>query len=191
MKVILIPCAANDWRENGRLLGRAEIPLAPVGQEQCSQWAELLRPLALGRIFHSPDELASRTATFIGRRLAIPTKPLDDLVEVDMGLWAGLTESQLKTRFASAHRQLLDAPLNVHPPGGESLGDAASRLQSCLRKRLRRNGKATVGLVLRPLSFAMTRQALLHEDEESIWPAAQNTTEPIIIELNRDEQPAP
>ena len=36
--------------------------------------------------------------------MSVPAKSLEALVEVDVGLWAGLTETQLKNRFPSAHR---------------------------------------------------------------------------------------
>ena len=110
-----------------------------------------LRALGLERILHAPDELATQTAAVLARQLSVPTKALDDLAEVDLGLWTGLTEAQLKTRFASAHRELREAPLNVNPPGGESLSARrrpADRRASASSSR--RTAKTAIGVVLRP-----------------------------------------
>ncbi len=185
MKVALIPCAASEWREQGRLLGRVELSPAPEGSVRCTAWVERLRAAGLARVFHSPDELATRTAELIARRLSVPAKPLEELVEVDVGLWAGLTEGQLKKRYATAHRQLCESPLSVSPPGGESFAAAAERVRTCLSKRIRRDGKAGFGLVMRPLSFAMARCILEQGEITDVWETAQSVDEPVIVECAR------
>jgi probable phosphoglycerate mutase len=183
MKVALIPCGTTDWHGEGRLLGRTELPLSEAGQEQCAAWSEKLTALGLKRILHAPDDLATQTAIYLARRLSVPTKTLDDLLEVDVGLWAGLTESQLKSRYPSAHKQLCEAPLNVHPPGGEDLSAAASRVDTCLRKHVRKNGGEIVGVVVRPFSFAMAKCALDGSESASLWDTARSATEPLIIDV--------
>lgn len=182
MKVALIPCGTTEWHDAGRLLGRVELPLTEGGTQQCAQWAEQLQPLGIRRLLHAPDELAKQTAACLARRLSVPAKPLDDLVEVDVGLWAGLTETQLKSRFPSAHRQLCEAPLNVHPPGGEDLSAAAARLNTCIRKQVRKNGEEVLGLIMRPFSFALARCAFERRDQAGIWETARSASEPIVIE---------
>lgn len=189
MKVALIPCATTEWCDEGRLLGRVELQSTSDGQRRCADWVEQLRGVALARIYHSPDGLAAETAELLGRRLSIPVKPLDDLVEVDVGLWAGLTESQLKSRFASAHRQLCDSPLNVQPPEGETFSAAEKRVRKCIKKRIRKNGKTSVGLVLRPLSLAMAHCALQGTEPTGIWETAQLVREPVVVDCDR--APAP
>jgi broad specificity phosphatase PhoE len=184
MKVVLIPCAPTEWHDEGRLLGRTELPLTTEGADRCSEWSSTLRLHSIQKIYHSPDELATQTAGLIANPLGVPVKPLDALEEIDVGLWAGLTERELKTRFASAHRELCEAPLNVHPPSGERVGDAASRLKTCLRKRVKPNGKATIGLVLRPLSFAVARCTLESGELSRVWEVAQRATDPIVIEYH-------
>lgn len=182
MTVVLIPCGSTEWREEGRLLGRVELSLTPAGQEQCAEWAQRLGSVGLQCILHAPDELTTRTAQVLARQLSIPTKALDDLAEVDLGLWAGLTESQLKARFASAHRELRESPLNVNPPDGESLSEAADRLCACIRKQLKKNGRKAIGLVVRPFGFAMAKCALEGGEFSEVWETAQHADEPVIIE---------
>lgn len=182
MKVVLIPCAATEWREEGRLLGRVELPPAEAAEAQCAAWAEQLTPLGLKQIYHGPDELARRTAELLGRKLLVPTKAVAGLAEVDVGLWAGLTDGQLKARFASVHRELREAPLNVSPPGGENLGAAAARLEAFLKKQAKRNGRATLGLVLRPVAFAMVWCTLTGQPASAVWDAAKRLCEPVVVE---------
>ncbi|MFQ5807808.1 MAG: histidine phosphatase family protein [Phycisphaerae bacterium] len=182
MKVALIPCGVTDWRQKGRLLSRVELELTPVGETQCAQWGEQLRPLMLSKIFHAPDELSKATALHIGRRLNIPTKALGALIEVDLGLWAGLTEDQLKKRYAKAHRQLVDSPLSVSPPQGEGFSEAAHRVRTCLKKRIKPDGPTGIGLVMRPLTFAMARYVLEGAASAKIWETSQRADGPVVMD---------
>jgi broad specificity phosphatase PhoE len=183
MKLVLIPCGRTEWHDEGRLLGRVELPLTPAGQAQCRAWIEPLRPIGLGRIAHGPDDLSSQTAALIADGLGIPTKEVGELVGVDVGLWAGLTDEQLDARYPSAFRELEEAPLNVHPPEGEGLSEAAERLRAAIRKVLKKkNGGAAVGFVLRPLAFALVRSALERTECSAIWECAHRAAEPVIID---------
>ncbi len=182
MKVALIPCGVTEWRQEGRLLGRVALEPAPDAEQVVAQWAEQLRPVGLGKIFYAPDELSKSTARYIGRELNISAKSLDALVEVDLGLWAGLTETELKKRYAKAHRQLVDSPMNVSPPQGEDFSVAAERLRQCLRKRIRSNGRTAIGLVLRPITRAITRQVLEGWPADRMWEESLNNREPVVID---------
>lgn len=182
MKVALIPCASTEWAQHGRLLGRVELEPTAEAPAQCAAWSEQLRPANLGRIFFAPDELSKSTARHLARALNIPVKELDDLEEVDLGLWAGLTEEDLKKRYATAHRQLVDSPLKVSPPRGEVFAAAADRLRECFKKRLKPNAKEAIGLVMRPFCFAMARY-LLEGEGVKIWETSRSPNAPIVMEL--------
>lgn len=186
MKVALIPCVATEWREAGRLLGRVELSPGGVGDDQTSVWAEQLKAINIEQLLHAPDELATHTAKLLARKLVVPTKAADSLAEVDLGLWSGLTEEQLRSRYASAHRELCDAPMNVSPPGGEPLGKADARLRAFLKKQAKRNGSNTLGLVMRPLSLALARCLLEGQEASAVWDASRQTNEPVIIEIEPD-----
>ncbi len=182
MKIALIPCAATEWHDEGRLLGRVELSPTPAGEEACVRWAEVLKPLDLRRIYHSPDALATRTARLVGRQLLVPTKSARGLAEVDVGLWAGLTEEQLHSRYASAHHELCEFPLNVSPPEGENLADADARLRKFLKKQLAHVEGGGIGLVLRPLALALAWSVLDSREAACLWDTAQQVREPVIVE---------
>jgi broad specificity phosphatase PhoE len=179
-KVVLIPAATTEWCEQGRLLGRAELEPSDAGLRKLAAWAEELRPLALTRIFHAPDTLSTSTARQLAGALDIVAKSDSALSEVDLGLWAGLTETELKSRYAKAHRQLRESPFTVSPPGGEEVAEAADRLRETLRKRLKRT-KGRVGIVLRPLSFALARTVLGESAPREVW-SARESLGPIVID---------
>lgn len=187
MKVVLIPAAGCEWRQAGRLLGRVELELTEAGGGQCDAWAAQLRDLGIETVYHGPDELSDTTARRIAKAIGASTRSADKLAEVDLGLWAGLTDAELKSRFAKAHRQLGEAPLTVQPPEGEAFGAAAERLEGFIRKALRRNGQKAVGFVLRPLALALVRRRLQREQMDDVYAAARAADEPVVVEP--DEPP--
>jgi len=187
MRIALIPCGRTEWRDEGRLLGRVEVPLLPGSHEICGEWLTALQPLGLERIYHAPDELASQTALLLAKRLSVPAKPLPNLAEVDVGLWAGLTDEQLRARFATAHRELCEAPLNVVPPEGEGLADAAERLSKCVGRQIRKSGSAAIGIITRPLGLAMIKCVLEGRGFADVWEAAQSPDEVVVL----DSDPTP
>jgi probable phosphoglycerate mutase len=184
VKVALIPCDATEWRQQGRLLGRVELPIDSAARSD-EAWLAPLRAVPLDVIYYAPDDLCSATARRIGRSLGVPARKLRDLEEVDIGLWTGLTEEELAQRYASSYRQLHDAPLTVVPPEGESLGDAARRLKACIERRMRQNGLGGVAFVLRPLARAMACCLLAGEDLGQVWERMREHDRLQVIEAGR------
>lgn len=184
MKVALIPCGVSEWRREGRLLGRVDLQHAPEADVEIAEWVARLRSTGLSKLFHAPDGLSKGAARRIGRELNIPVKSLDALDEVDLGLWAGLTDAELKKRYAKAHRQLIDSPLNVVPPSGEDFNEAANRVRGCLKKRIKPNGKTGVGLVMRPIAFTIAKQVLEGAEPSELWEASRAKADLLIMDTN-------
>ena len=183
MKVILVPCVASEWREAGRLMGRVQLPAASAAENGCGQWAAVLRQYSVTQIIHGPDELCSRTAKLLAKQIGASHRKLAALDEIDMGLWAGMTVDQLEARFATAHDELRNAPLNVAPPEGEPFSDALARIRKALTAKLNKNGQPAIGVVLRPFSLALAKFALSpNASENDIWFDATETAAPIVID---------
>lgn len=182
MKLLLIPCAATEWRAKRRLLGRADLPPAGDGPAYCREMAPQITEVP-SRLLHGPDELAAQSARWLARALKVSQRTSADLVEVDLGLWTGLTETELATRFVSACRQIDEDPFTVTPPGGENFAEAAQRLRVCVLRAARRANGRPLGLVLRPLSLGLMLR-LLGRDEplrELMW-----ETRPQLFEIAPD-----
>lgn len=182
MRIVLIPCMPSDWQSEGRLLGRVELSPAGNAEAAAAPWLEQLAAWGVQRIIHAPDELAAKMAGAVRKRVGGSARPLAALDEVDIGLWAGLTEAQLKARYPTAYRQLRESPLNVHPPHGEDVRAAAERLRACVRRQIRKNGVAVMGVVARPLALALLKCELDGTDVRTLWDVAQELRGPVAID---------
>jgi len=183
MKIVLVPCGSSEWHEQGRVLGRAALSLSVTGRVQVQAWSVVLAEFGLRRLLCGPDELTSVTARLLGGRLGVAGRSDAALEEVDFGLWAGLTDAELRNRFATARRELQDAPLHVQPPQGEPLEQAAARLFEAVRRRLVRGDVSGTGFVLRPWALALVRHRLGGVTETGIW-AAREASAPVTMEYD-------
>ena len=184
-KVVLIPAQTPEWYEAGRLHGRLELSPTLRCTQRAHAWTSELHAADIGKIFHAPDDLSRDIARLTATRLDVPTKLDTGLREIDLGLWAGLTEDELKTRYHKTYRQLHDAPLSVEPPEGEDLADAAKRISGALQKRLKKNGTSTIGLVLRPFALGVARCLLGESEWPDLW-LAQRVADPLVIERSAE-----
>ncbi len=153
------------------------------GRSACAGWAEALSGSGVARVFHATDELATETARVVGAALNAPLRRLRGLEEVDLGLWAGLTDEQLRARYPSAHDTLRERPLSISAPDGEAIATAVHRVRECLRRQIRRNGLPGIAFVLRPLVFAAARCELENRPIPELWSLGQAASGPVVIEL--------
>ena len=59
-------------------------------------------------MYSSPLLRAYETATILAERLELEVERADDLMEVDVGSWSGLTRVEVEARFPQGFRRWLD-----------------------------------------------------------------------------------
>jgi broad specificity phosphatase PhoE len=171
-QVVLIRPGATAYDEQNRVQGILDIPLSDRGRAEVAQLAEkLAEPLnrngngddnghshenrigqghghELTALYCGPGESAVRTAETIGKAIGLRPKRIDDLRNLDQGLWQGLQLDEIKRRNLKVFRQWLDDPVTVCPPQGETVESALERIKSALRPLIRRHQDETIGLVV-------------------------------------------
>ena len=119
-QVVLIRPGATVYDEQNRVQGILDIPLSDRGQAEVAELAEkLAEPLAgveLAALYCGPGESVVRTAEVIGKALGLRPKRVDELRNLDQGLWQGLQVDEIKRRNLKVFRQWLDDPVTVCPP---------------------------------------------------------------------------
>ena len=146
-EVVLIRPGATAYDEQDRVQGVLDIPLSDRGRAEVASLAERLAGLELSALYCGPGESVGRTAEAVGRSLGLRPRRLDDLRNLDQGLWQGLQRDEIKRRNLKVFRQWLDDPLTVCPPQGETVEEALGRIRSALRPLIRRHRAETIGLV--------------------------------------------
>lgn len=88
--------------------GRDSSPLTAAGRSQARQAGEWLRSKGIDLVLTSPLERARETAAEIGSVLGLGgVQVAQELTEIDIGIFTGLTLEQARDRHPDAHRRFL------------------------------------------------------------------------------------
>ena len=187
--LLLVRCSRTEWDEAHRLGGDCDLPACKAWGEELTQVLRDHDLSALTYIITSPDQASSQTADHIAKLADKKVKKIDDLTEVDLGLWEGQRFSELKDRFPGAFKQWEEDPSAIVPPQGEPMADAELRLLTALAKTLDKlNGKGKhLAVVVRPIAFHVLRNRLQGLDLAQDWDADAAGPMLVSLRVKRDE----
>ncbi len=143
----LIRHGETEWSRAGKHTGRTDVPLTPEGERQAASLGPRLAGRRFSLVLTSPLQRARRTCELAGFGEIAINEP--NLMEWDYGSCEGLTSDEIRTGhpgwtiFADG------------APGGETLGEVASRAQTVIRRGLDVGGDVALfghGHILRVLT---------------------------------------
>lgn len=146
-QVVLIRPGATAYDEQGRIQGVLDLPLSERGKREVVQLAERLSRVGLSVLYCGPGESVGRTAEAVGRASGLRPKRIDELRNLDQGLWQGLQLEEIRRRNLKLFRQWLDDPRTICPPLGETVEEALFRIRSALKPLIKRHRDEVMGLV--------------------------------------------
>jgi broad specificity phosphatase PhoE len=142
-----------------RFRGRLEVPLDAVGRAEALATARQLSGAGLSAVYTSPLARAREVAMAVAA--ASDLDCVDDhegLINLDYGVWEGLTKEECAAHDPEAFRLYAEAPEQAACPEGEALATAADRMVEALYDICRRHPKQSVAAVSHG---AMVRLAVL------------------------------
>ena len=126
MRIALVRHGRTAWTEEGRMQGRADIPLSPAGRAEVQRW-RVPNAWREARWLSSPLGRATETAALL------TDGPVDiepRLIEMDWGAFEGRTLAGLRAEAPDAMTANEALGLDFRPPGGESPREVRARLES-------------------------------------------------------------
>jgi len=132
LRLLLIRHGSTLDNEQGRLTGQADVPLSPLGERQAVLLGERLANETLDIIVTSGLQRARATGAAIAHYHQIPVYEDAAIREISLGEWEGVTLSELMERDAEAITRWQNEPLNVKPPGGETITQLHDRVVPAL-----------------------------------------------------------
>lgn len=136
--IVLIRPGCTDFDDQQRIQGALDIPLNESGVRQVQQIAAELHHIPLDLVYSGPQTASRETASLLARDRGIALKVVEDLHNVNCGLWQGLRVEDLRRKHHRIFKLCHDSPASVCPPEGEMLSEAADRVQQALAKPLRK-----------------------------------------------------
>ena len=183
-RIVLLRHGQTEWNRVERFRGRANLALDEVGLAQAEAAAAHIvgwQPVAL---YSSPLRRAVMTAQALAQRLTLPITPLEGLVDIDYGLWQGLSPEEAAERDPHRYRQWLEAPHLVRFPQGESLDEVRSRALAALDEVMARHRDQIAVMVSHKVVCKVLLCAVLGLDNSHFWQVEQDVCALNLIEVS-------
>lgn len=127
--------------------GRIDMELSSFGHEQARTMAVYLQRIPFDAIYASPMKRVRQTLTQLVELQNKNPVILDELREVDFGVWTGLSWEQVMQQFNVSAFEWLNQLQHGLISGAESAGDFRERIERCVKKILAECPGRTVGIV--------------------------------------------
>ena len=102
LRLILVRHGLSSFNKEGRIQGRTDLSiLTEEGHSQAVAAGRTLSSIPIDAIYSSPLRRASETSRIIINQLQKKLEPVftEDLLEVDLDTWSGLTKDELKKLY--------------------------------------------------------------------------------------------
>lgn len=171
----------TEWNRAERFRGRADVPLDATGLAQAQatgqRVAEGWRPAA---VYSSPLSQALRTAEAVAAPHGLPVRACPALLDIDYGLWQGLTTEDALARWPEQVEAWFKAPQTARIPEGESLEAVRTRAMAEVTPLAHRHVRQTVVLVAHTVVNRALLLGILGLGLERFWRLRQ---EPCALNL--------
>jgi broad specificity phosphatase PhoE len=183
--LLLIRHGENDYLANNRLPGRLPgIHLNLKGREQAEELARTLNQLPVKAIYSSPMERAIETAEPSAESLGLGIQVQPDLVDTDVGDWAG--RSWKKLGRSKLWKVIQETPSEFQFPNGESFRQIIERVTRALQQIISSHTDEMVALFFHadPIKLAVTHYLGLPLD--NFQRLSAHTGSVTILKINGD-----
>ena len=102
LRLIFVRHGLSSFNKEGRIQGRSDLSTLTIeGQLQAKAAGKILSSIPIDAVYSSPLQRASETTKIIVKQhqRKLNTTYTDDLLEVDLGTWSGLTKEELKNLY--------------------------------------------------------------------------------------------
>tara|TARA_R110000737_G_scaffold2923_9_gene9088 strand:+ start:4196 stop:4834 length:639 start_codon:yes stop_codon:yes gene_type:complete len=201
--IVLLRSCSTSWDFEERLCGATDLPATKESLEELSVLLQSETEIALLRaqmdsVLCGPADVSLESARLLVGSADTKIRTIDDLAEVDLGLWEGVRRQDLEERFPSVYSQWIEHPGTVAPPDGESLDVVQDRVLDQLFGRLLKlkSEHPVVGLVLRPYAWSVLKCWLDQRPLSEVWGYLENgvsvesfSLDRAVIDANRTQKP--
>ncbi|MGZ6366972.1 MAG: histidine phosphatase family protein [Ktedonobacteraceae bacterium] len=132
MRLLLIRHWSTLDNEQQRYSGQADVPLSPPGESQVALLGQQLAHEPIDIIVTSDLQRARATGAAIAHYHQAQVYEDPAIREISLGAWEGLTFAELRERDPEAYYGWQNKPLDVRPPGGETIVQLRDRVVRAL-----------------------------------------------------------
>ena len=171
LHMVLVRPGATDFDEQGRIKGTLDIPLSASGASEVAQTVSELADVPVEVVYSAPCQSAAQTAAAVAQTHRAKVKTIDELRNLDHGLWHGKLIEEVRQCQPKVYRQWQDNPSSICPPGGEALSSARERLRGAIGKIIKKHKSGVVAVVVPEPAASLVRCFLEDTELGNLWKA--------------------
>jgi len=172
----------------GRFAGRTGEELLPGGIEQIHQVGERLRDKNISAIYCGPARRTAQSAEILGSLLNVPFLPINELDEILIPHWDGLTKDEIRQKYGLQYPSWIDTPQNFSIPGCETLKQVQNRAVEGIVRLLRAHMQRSENLLVVTHLIVLRCLILYYENMEISYFRSVQIDNGAIISLAADKR---
>ena len=174
--IILVRHGQTAWNRVERFRGHADIPLDETGLRQTQATANrIAAQWEIVAIYAGPLLRTIKVAEATAQLFNLTVQVEDGLIDVDCGLWQGLTLNEVQQGWPAEFQSYLYSPGDFSFPGGESLEAARLRAMKHVEDLIAYHPGQTIMLVNHTALNRLILLSVLGLDSSGFWKIRQDT----------------
>jgi probable phosphoglycerate mutase len=167
MDIYIVRHGETQWNKEEVFRGRKDIPLNETGRRQAEQAGAYFRGIPVKGIISSPLARAVETAAGISAVTGVPVERMEELTDINFGIWEGLPLKEVKERYLDAFALWSISPEKLQITDGETLAEVRGRISRGLARTAGLEG--AVVIVTHRAICKILVLSLLHMGNEHFW----------------------
>lgn len=186
-KIFLIRHGETEWNREGRSQGCSnDVPLSQEGKGQAYALAKRMKDENIDKFFSSSLIRANETARIIAREHNKNVVSFEELREINLGCWEGLTYKEIKENYPEVFNIWREKPHLARIPNAETLLELRERSMGKLMEIINENSDKNILVVSHGITIKSMITAIMGIDISNMHKIRQDNTALNIFEYKNN-----
>jgi len=168
MRIYIVRHGETQWNKEEVFRGRKDVPLNGTGKRQARMAGAYFADIPLDRVLSSPLQRAMETAEPMCAATGAAVETLDELIDMDFGVWEGLPLKEVEERYPAGFDLWKRSPQKLRIKRGETLAGVRRRVSAGLAKAATPE-EGTIAIVTHRVICKVLVLLLLGMGNEHFW----------------------
>ncbi|MEK8127673.1 histidine phosphatase family protein [Paenibacillus filicis] len=165
----LVRHGQTEWNVEHRMQGHQDSPLTELGIRQANWLGDALQNERIDTVFSSTSRRAVRTAELIRGARELPVQESDEFREINLGIWEGRTQAEVKELFPVQFDQFWSDPEAFQVEGSETFRQVRERAAAKLDEILQAHPGRSILLVTHTVVVKLLMAYFENRPMNELW----------------------
>lgn len=163
----------TEWNVARRMQGQKNSPLTELGKQQAKWLSDRLNEVTIDIIISSSSGRAVQTAEIIRGNRDIAIISNDNLREISLGAWEGMSDAEVESSYLEEHNNFWHFPHLYQPvTGGETFSQVRSRVSNEVEKIISNYSGKNILIVTHATALKTLLAYFENKELKELWSGA-------------------